>query len=791
MTTDEITAAIVDRLGFVPPYFKPAEEDSLLLAQLWQQMLTAELDNPLPALFKERLSAYLSRYCAVPYSIVCHSSALAALGAPPADILALLETPVPSEAEIERALALLGETAAPLPAFPDPGSLLAAAILRVAVYFYLNRDRAVRCRAALRRLLGDGDYNHLMMLLAHIKASQVWVEAHPELSYELDRRVQEQLPGLLDAEPRLAEFFRLYRDRARREYRRLEEQLVADIDRHRATEEQLTQRIEQLQMLYELNEAVGRAEAVEEIYGEALSGIARSLGTDRASILLFDPDGVMRFKAWRGLSAEYRQAVEGHSPWTRDTIDPRPVLVEDVREDKDLVPILPVLAAERIRAAAFIPLTDERRLLGKLMVYYDHPHTFTEAEVQLALNVAGHVGFALSRRHAEQERARLLGSERQARQEAEAASRAKDDFLATISHELRTPLTAILAWPLILRNKLSDTAALTHGLAVIERNAQVQAQIIEDLLEVSRIVTGKLRLDLRPLELTPILEAASDALRGAAEAKGVTLETVIDEPVGPVQGDPGRLQQVLWNLLSNAVKFTGPGGRVVMALERTGSHAVIRVEDDGQGIAPEFLPYVFDRFRQADSSTTRRHGGMGLGLAIVRHLVELHGGTVAAESAGPGRGATFTVELPLSEREASAHLERRSPVREHSDLSGLSLVVVDDEADTLEMLTAALSGHGAEVRPCRSAAEALAALAERPADALLSDIAMPEEDGYALIRRVRALPPERGGALPAVALTAYARAEDRRRSLAAGFQVHVAKPVAPDRLAAIVGNLVR
>ena len=808
MTAEQITAAITSRMGYVPPFFAVAEESPLLLDQLWQQALSSDLDSPLPALFREQLAAYLSRYCAVPYSLVCHSCALAALGAGPEEILTLLEMPVPAEDEIERALDLLAAQQAPLDDFPAPGSGLARAVLRLAVYFFLNRDRAARCRAGLRRLLGDRDYNYLMAFLAYTKASHVWIEAHPELSYELDQRVKDHLRGLLDREPRLAELFRLYRDRARREYRRLEERLVADLDRHRHAEEQLMRRVEQLQMLYQLNEAVGRAEAVEEIYRVALEGLVGSLGTDRASILLFDPDGVIRFKAWRGLSEEYRRAVEGHSPWTRETLDPRPIVVGDVLLDGDLAPLLPVLTRERIRAAAFIPLTHQRRLLGKFMLYYESPRELADAEVQLAQSVAGHVAFAIARRQAEEERAGLLSREREARAEAEAASRTKDDFLATISHELRTPLTAILAWPAILRGKLGDPAAVTHGLGVIERNAQLQAQIIEDLLEVSRIVTGNLRLDLRPLDLPPILTAALETVRGVAEAKQVELAVRIEPGMGPVQGDPDRLQQILWNLLSNAVKFTRPGGRVEMTVEPRGGHAVIRVRDDGIGIAPEFLPYVFDRFRQADSSTTRRHGGLGLGLAIVRHLVELHGGTVAADSQGPGQGATFTVELPLAfPRRASAGESGRSPAApaafpaispdetpesarttEPVDLSGLSLVVVDDEPDTLEMLAAALSGHGAEVRACRSAAEALATLAERPADALLSDIAMPEMDGYELIRRVRALP---AAGITAIALTAYARAEDRERSLAAGYQAHVAKPVEPSRLVAIVGNLLR
>jgi len=430
MTADQITAAIASRLGYVPPFFQAAAESPLLLDQLWRQALSSDLDSPLPALFREQLAVYVARFCTAPYSIVCHSSALAALGVEAREILTLLEMPVPTEDEIDRALDLLAAQPAPLADFPAPGSGLERAVLRLAVYFFLNRDRAARCRAGLRRGLGDGNYNSLMAFLAWVKASHVWIEAHPELSYELDQRVRDHLQRLLAEEPRLAELFRLYRDRARREYRRLEERLVADLDRHRHTEEELKERIEQLQMLYQLNDAVGRAEGVEEIYQIALDGLVHSLGTDRASILLFDAQGVIRFKAWRGLSEEYRRAVEGHSPWTRDTLDPQPLLVGDVLLDSDLAALHPVLARERIRAAAFIPLTHHRRLLGKFMVYYEGPHAFTGGEVQLAQNVAGHVAFAIARRQAEEERARLLESEREARAEAEAASRTKDDFLA-------------------------------------------------------------------------------------------------------------------------------------------------------------------------------------------------------------------------------------------------------------------------------------------------------------------------------------------------------------------------
>ncbi|HYH45979.1 MAG TPA: GAF domain-containing sensor histidine kinase, partial [Thermoanaerobaculia bacterium] len=548
---------------------------------------------PLPELFKEKLLALVSRYCTAPYSLIGHSCALAALGMPAAEILALLERPAPSEAEIERDLAILAAAPAPLGELPPDGSILSEALLRAALHFFLNRDRAARCRAALRRLLGDVHYDHLMALLAHAKASHVWIEAHPELSHEQDPRTREQLPALLAAEPRLEELFRTYRERARRAYRRLEEQLVADIDRHRHAEEELRRRVTQLQTIYQLHDSVSRAEAVEEIYNEALEGLRRSLNVDRASILLFDADGVMRFKSWRGLSDDYRRVMEGHSPWAAGTSDPEPLLVEDVDRDAGLAPHLPVLRAEGIRALAFIPLSHGRSLLGKFMLYYDRPHAFTAEEVRMARNIAGNVGFAIARRQAEEERERLLLREQAARAQAEEASRAKDDFLATISHELRTPLTAILAWPVILRAKGYEPQAVARGLQVIDRNARLQAQIIDDLLEVSRIVTGKLRLNLRPLELTHLLEAAVETVRSTAEAKGVRLRTVLDEPAGPVLADPDRLQQVLWNLISNAVKFTPAGGSVEVRLHRTATSAEVTVSDDGMGISPEFLPHVF------------------------------------------------------------------------------------------------------------------------------------------------------------------------------------------------------
>ncbi len=395
------------------------------------------------------------------------------------------------------------------------------------------------------------------------------------------------------------------------------------------------------------------------------------------------------------------------------------------------------------------------------------------------------------RKRAERERERLLS-------EAQEANRLKDEFLATLSHELRTPLTAILGWSRLLQMNDFDRNATARALHTIERNAQAQTQLIDDLLDTSRIITGKLRLDVRPIDLTNIVAAAAETARPAAEARDIKLRTLLDAQAGLVTGDPDRLQQVVWNLLSNAIKFTPEGGRVEVRLERAESHVEIRVADTGRGIAAEFLPHVFDRFRQADQTTTRMHGGLGLGLAIVRQLVELHGGSVRVESGGEGRGTSFTVSLPLSPPRAGqasdapgAHSGAKGTAELDCPpaLAGLRVLVVDDEADTRELLAAVLDSCGAQVIVAASAAEAFAQFERTRPDVLVSDIGMPGEDGYSLLARIRRLPPERGGATPAAALTAYARAEDRMQALRSGFQMHVSKPVEPSELIVVVANL--
>jgi len=391
--------------------------------------------------------------------------------------------------------------------------------------------------------------------------------------------------------------------------------------------------------------------------------------------------------------------------------------------------------------------------------------------------------------------ARLLAESRHV--EAQAANRAKDEFLATLSHELRTPLNAVYGWARMLHAGQVSEEAKSRALDAIIRNADAQVQLIDDLLDLSRIVSGKMRLDVRPVDLKAVVEAALDAVQPAANARQIRLESVLDPRAGPLTGDPDRLQQVAWNLLTNAVKFTPRGGRVQVHVLRVNSHVEIVVSDTGQGISPEMLPFVFDRFRQADDGPTRTRGGLGLGLALARHLVEAHGGTVTAHSPGEGKGATFIVKLPLTLAKLDdGGVERVHPTARVAmptyvgpALEGVRALVVDDEPDALDLATAILTAARAEVRTCASAAEALAVCREWRPDVLIADVEMPGEDGLSLIRKVRAMEPVEGGKVPAIALTAYGRVEDRLRTLSAGFSMHVPKPVDPAELTTIVATL--
>jgi PAS domain S-box-containing protein len=434
-----------------------------------------------------------------------------------------------------------------------------------------------------------------------------------------------------------------------------------------------------------------------------------------------------------------------------------------------------------------LPLQTDQRTVGAITFATGSSLRMYEPEdVALATEVARRASVGL-------DNARLYALARTERQRAEEASRAKDVFLATVSHELRTPLTAILGWAGRLRSKQHDAQGVDRAISIIERNARAQAQLIEDILDVSRIIAGKLRLDIRPVELNAVLESSVDAVRPVAEAKGLRLTVApSDEPLS-FQGDADRLQQAVWNLLNNAVKFTPSGGEIRLAAKEEAGSAVVTVQDTGQGIPAEFLPFVFEGFRQADDSSTRRHGGLGLGLAIVRHILELHGGAANVASAGEGFGATFTLRIPLratSAAEADAgRMGLELPGRVAPSLEGLSVLVVDDEPDAREWVASILEESGAKVRVAASAKEGFDYLREERPAVLVSDVGMPGDDGYGLIRWVRALSGEAGGKTPAVALTAYAARQDRTRALLEGFQLHLAKPVEPAELVAAVANL--
>ena len=403
------------------------------------------------------------------------------------------------------------------------------------------------------------------------------------------------------------------------------------------------------------------------------------------------------------------------------------------------------------------------------------------------------------RKLAEKERAALLVRERDARRHAEEADRLKDEFLATLSHELRTPLTSILGWASMIRNGEVEGANAERAIETIERNARSQARLIDDLLDVSRIITGNLRLELDPLNLAPIVEAAVDALRPTADAKGIGLRMEFAPVSCLVRGDANRLRQVIWNLLSNAIKFTPKRGKVTIKLDCVESLARLSVRDTGEGISAEFLPYVFDRFRQAEGSISRKQGGLGLGLAVVRHLVELHGGNVSANSEGLDKGSTFQVELPVAqERRDPARAEerrkeierRRSLGGERVSLDGIHVLIVEDDEDSRKLLSVMLKQHGAEVTSASSAADAYRLFNEKLPDVLISDIGMPEQDGYELMRRIRKLPVEKGGLIPALALTGYATRKDQDLSLSAGYHRHIAKPIEQGELVAAIASLV-
>lgn len=646
-----------------------------------------------------------------------------------------------------------------------------------------------------------------------------------------------------------------------------------------------------LSVCLSLMRSIARTSTVEAMHEHALDALEEAMGFTRASILLFDDDGVMRFKASRGLSAEYRRAVEGHTPWTPDSPDPVPILVEDVTADPSLAPFLPTIQAEGIAAMAFIPLVYAGTVIGKFMLYRNTPGSLVDEELLCAQLVASEVAFAVVRTRAESQanrsesrlrfaldaasmgtwdwdilagtvrwsdnlerihglppgtfdgtfdsytreihpddRDRVMAAVNRALEEgvpyeveyrlvapdgtirwaegkgnaemgpsgptrmtgvcmivtrrkeaelarlaaAEEASRLKDEFLAVLSHELRTPLNAILGWVQMLETGTLPADRVRQAIAVIGRNATLQAQLIEDILDVSRIITGKLEVDRRPVLVTHLIDHVVSAALPAAAAKRITITHTLPDCAYHIDADLRRLQQVMSNIMSNAVRFTPEGGSVDVGCRVDGDLVEITVTDSGEGIAPEFLPYVFDRFRQADSRSTRRHGGLGLGLAIARYLVEQHHGHISAHSDGAGKGTTIRVTLPLRTTPVASQsaASGADPVVELR-MDGVTVLVVDDHQDSRDLVAEVCERSGATVIRCESAAAALKTLASGPVSLLVADIAMPDMDGYTLIREARQLQ----AAVPAIAVSAYVREEDRAKALSAGFNAYCVKPL--------------
>ncbi|HZP37331.1 MAG TPA: GAF domain-containing protein [Methylomirabilota bacterium] len=545
------------------------------------------------------------------------------------------------------------------------------------------------------------------------------------------------------------------------------------------------------EVLAELARSINAAHDVGTVLQRVVDGAKELCGCDLTGVALRESESgsvVMRNRAGEYRSPPDRLVIEpGHGAGGFVLETGQPFRSDNLVRDPRLIPNpADRVDVEGIVTSLVVPILVEGAVEGLLYVHRRTPRPFTDRNESTLRLLAEYASIAIHNM-------RLLAHEHQMRAEAEGASRMKDEFLATISHELRSPLQPLLNWAYLLRSPNLDPASAERALDAIERSTKTLGQLIEDLLDVSRIVTGKLRLQARPVRLPGVVRAAMEAVESAALAKSVTLDAHIDPDVPAVLGDPDRLQQVLWNLLSNGIKFTPRGGRVTVSVSTQDGDVVLTVADSGAGIKPEFLPHVFERFRQAESSTNRAYGGLGLGLAIVRHLVELHGGSVSVASDGEGRGATFTVRLPVAA--AARPPAERPPAAVSTEppagtsLSGLRILVVDDEADAREVMRFMLERGGARVLIADSAGAALDAIREERPDLLISDIGMPVEDGYVMVRRLRAMEDGMGSRLPAIALTAYASEEDARRARNAGFDAHLSKPVDPARLIEIALRL--
>jgi PAS domain S-box-containing protein len=582
----------------------------------------------------------------------------------------------------------------------------------------------------------------------------------------------------------------------------------------RYLKDKLEGQVEDLRRLHSLNVGLVNKLDIESVLHEVLRATLAIQSTNMGLLSLSDPtQNRLILRVHSGFDEEFLKTVAsvpyGMSPCGACYAQGDRVIIEDVESDPLFAYYRDDARAAGFRSCHSTPLyTRGGKIIGVLSVHFRDPHRPSEREIRLMdlyARMAADIIENARLHHQVQkelaEREQLLEREQAARARAEEASRLKDEFLATVSHELRTPLNAILGWTHMLRNRQLDEATAARALGTIERNAKSQAQLVEDILDVSRVITGKLRLNIAKVDLLAVMQAAVDCVQLAADSKGIQLRLALDPSARNISGDASRLQQVVWNLLSNAIKFTPTGGTVDVQLNRLDSTVQIRVSDSGQGIHPDFLPFIFDRFRQADGTTTRMHGGLGLGLAIVRHLVETHGGTVQAESSGLGCGATFTIHLPLTltpdqvdqeKRFTGTRLAYTSPnanLKPLPILNGAQVLLVDDDQDTLHMLRLLLTEQKATVELASSVAEALEILRWYKPNVIISDISMPGEDGYSLINKLRGAETSFDKQIPAVALTAYARVEDRTRALSAGFNMFVPKPIEPHELLNAIASL--
>jgi len=557
--------------------------------------------------------------------------------------------------------------------------------------------------------------------------------------------------------------------------------------RHRA-EEGLKASLRTLEVLYRLADQIGRAQGRVDVCQAAVDAIM-GVGADRASVLVFDDGGVMRFVAWRGLSAGYRAAVDGHSPWLPGATAPSSILVEDILTDPTVDAFRDVIASEGVRALGFFPLVYQRRLLGKFMIYYDAPHRFSAEELRLAATIAHHVAFGLARARAERDIESLLDRERSARREADAAradaeraSRAKDEFLAMLAHELRNPLSVIVNATAVLDGSATRLPELVRAGKAIRRQAEHLARLLDDLLDVARIASGRIELDREHVDLRGAAELAVETQQHRLDGKRQRVHLSLPEAPVTVIGDAVRLQQVLGNLVNNASKYTPAGGSIWVTVGRDDGEAVLRVRDDGTGIPSDKLESIFDLFIQGNPTLARTEGGLGIGLTLVRRVVELHGGRVRATSAGPARGAEFIVHLPLAGAAPSPPLQQ--PARARG--TPRRVLVIEDNDDGREMLLIPLRRYGHEVLEAATGREGIEAVERHAPNIVLVDIGLPDLDGYEVGRRLRQ---KYGNGLRLVALTGYGQPQDRARSEAAGFEAHLVKPVDPLKLVEFLQQL--